>query len=67
MPEGIQAPPYSVTISWVAKRLGVDRKTITHQLKSPSSPPPILVGKRAKWRLSDIASLFPGLVSPTTN
>lgn len=62
MPEWIQAPTYSVTISWLAKRLGVHRKTISNQLKRPEAPPPILVGARHKWLVTDIAKLFPGLV-----
>ena len=64
MPEWIQAPAYCVTISWLAKRLGVNRKTISSQLKRPEAPPPILVGARHKWLVTDITKLFPGLVHP---
>ena len=62
MPERIQAPPYCVTISWMAQRLGVNRKTLSNQLKKPEAPQPILVGARRKWLVTDIAKLFPGLV-----
>lgn len=66
MPERNQpkadAPPYCVSISWLAQKLGVNRKTLTAQLKKPGSPPPILVGSRQKWRVTDLSQLFPGLV-----
>jgi hypothetical protein len=62
MSEWIENPNYCVNIAWLAKRLGVNRKTISSQLKRPEAPPPILVGARKKWLVKDIANLFPGLI-----